>query len=152
MIQRQRRWREPARGQALVEFSIVLIPFLFLLMGVVDLGRGIYVNNGVAQAAREVARITATHPCVGNPCTLGNSPETAAVIATQKGLIPGLADPAASITISCTDITDAPRSATACGPHDYVRVRIQVPFGVLTPLLNMVAPTTLTSTTHVEIH
>jgi Flp pilus assembly protein TadG len=149
-VKRQGAGRD--RGQALVEFSIVLIPFLFLLMGVVDLGRGIYVNNGVAQAAREVARITATHPCVGNPCTLGNSPETAAVIATQKGLIPGLADPAASITISCTDITDAPRSATACRPHDYVRVRIQVPFSVLTPLLSMVAPTTLSTTTHIEIH
>jgi Flp pilus assembly protein TadG len=150
-----RRWLARGRddrGQALVEFSIVLIPFLFLLMGVIDLGRGIYVNNGVAQAAREIARITATHPCVGTSCTIGTSPETAAVIATQKGLVPGLADPAATISISCTDITDAPIAGTACGPNDYVRVRIQVPFSVLTPLLSMVAPTTLSTTTHVEIH
>jgi Flp pilus assembly protein TadG len=149
---RRRRPRERAHGQALVEFSIVLIPFLFLLMGVIDLGRGIYVNNGIAQAAREIARATATHPCTGSPCTLGNTSETAAVIATQKGLVPGLADPAASITLTCTDITDAPRASTACGPNDYVRVRITVPFSVLTPLLSMVAPTTLSTTSHVEIH
>ena len=44
--------REREGGQALVEFSLALIPFLFMLMGVVDLGRGIYTSNGVAQAAR----------------------------------------------------------------------------------------------------
>jgi Flp pilus assembly protein TadG len=140
------------RGQALVEFSLVLIPFLFLLMGVLDLGRGIYINNGIAQAAREIARITATHPCTGDPCTLGNSPETGAVTATQKGLVPGLADASSTITLSCTDITDAVRSSTNCGPPYFVRVHITVPFSVLTPLLSMVAPATLSTTTHVEIH
>ena len=150
-MRRRARGRQD-RGQALVEFSIVLIPFLFLLMGVVDLGRGIYINNGVAQAAREIARTTATHPCSGSPCTLGNSPETSAVIATQKKLVPGLADPSSTIALTCTDITDAARSTTACGPGNYVRVQVSVPFSVLTPLLSMVAPTTLSSTTHVEIH
>lgn len=143
--------RERSRGQALVEFSIILIPFLFLLMGVIDLGRGIYINNGIAQAAREIARTTSVNPCTGTPCTIGNSAETAAVTATQKGLIPGLADPAASITITCTDITDAPISSTACGGGHFVRVEVRVPFSVLTPLLSMVAPTTLSSTSHVEI-
>lgn len=150
MIRRPRR--DEARGQALVEFSIVLIPFLFLLMGIVDLGRGIYVNNGVAQAAREIARATATHPCTGSPCTLGNSAETAAAADTQKKLVPGLANASASITLTCTDITDAAKSSTSCGPGDYVRVQVSVPFSVITPLLSMVAPTTLTTTTHVEIH
>ena len=142
------------RGQALVEFAIVLIPFLFILMGILDLGRGIYVNNGVSQAAREIARATATHPCTGTPCTVGNAPETAAVIETQKKLIPGLADATAVIQITCTDITDAAKSSTACsgGTGNYVRVEVRVPFSVITPLLSMVAPTTLSSTTHVEIH
>jgi len=146
------RRRERSRGQALVEFSIVLIPFLFLLMGVIDLGRGIYINNGIAQTAREIARATATHPCTGTPCTLGNSAETVAVIDTQKRLVPGLADPSASITLTCTDITDAAFSSTSCGPGLFVKVEVRVPFSVLTPLLSMVAPTTLSTTTHVEIH
>ena len=49
------------RGQALVEFSLLLIPFLWILMGIVDLGRGIYIYNGVNQAARELARVTSVH-------------------------------------------------------------------------------------------
>jgi hypothetical protein len=139
-------------GQALVEFSIVLIPFLFLLMGIIDLGRGIYINNGISQAAREIARATATHPCSGDPCMLGSSAETAAVTDTQMKLVPGLADPAASIQLTCTDITDAQSSSTDCGPGEFVRVEIRVPFSVLTPLLSMVAPTTLSTATHVQIH
>jgi Flp pilus assembly protein TadG len=139
-------------GQALAEFALVLIPFLYVLLGIFDLGRGIYINNGVAEAAREIARATATHPCTGTPCTLGNSPETTAVITTQKRLVPGLADPSATIQLTCTDISDTAKSSTACGPGDFVKVRIAVPFSVITPLLNMVAPTTLSTTTHVEIH
>ena len=56
-----RRGRD--RGQSLVEFSLVLIPFLLILMGIIDLGRGIYTYNGVAQAARELARVTSVHTC-----------------------------------------------------------------------------------------
>ena len=60
------------RGQALVEFSLILIPFLWILMGIVDLGRGIYTYNGVNQAARELARVTSVHLCgTSGSCTVG---------------------------------------------------------------------------------
>jgi Flp pilus assembly protein TadG len=80
------------RGQALVEFSLILIPFLWILMGIVDLGRGIYIYNGVNQAARELARVTSVHPCdtTAASCALGTSPETAHVTGTQQRLLPGL--------------------------------------------------------------
>jgi Flp pilus assembly protein TadG len=139
------------RGQGLVEFSLALIPFVLVLMGIVDLGRGIYMNNGVAEAAREIARVTAVHPGT----TLGDSSQTQAVIGTQKNLVPGLADPAATITFSCTTITDVviagPGCATSTTQVAFVRVQISVPFGVLTPLLSMVVPTTLTATAHVQV-
>ena len=48
-------------GQALVEFAIAVIPFLMLLMAVVDLGRGIYMLNGTSEAARDIARVTSVH-------------------------------------------------------------------------------------------
>lgn len=148
---RKQQLPERARGQALVEFSIVLIPFLFLLMGVVDVGRGVYMNNGVSQAAREIARATSVHPCVDlAACTLGTSMQTASVVATQKGLVPGLAGAGASITYTCTDITDAAITGN-CKSGDFVRVRVVVPFSVITPLLSMVAPATLSSTSHVQI-
>jgi len=144
------------RGQALVEFSLALIPFILILLSIFDLGRGIYMNNGVSEAAREIARVTAVHPCDTSNCTLGNSPETLAVIATQKGLIPGLGDAASSVTFACTTVSDVvvtgtqDCSATSEGAL-YVRVTVSVPFSVLTPVLSMVAPSTLQSTAHVQV-
>ena len=54
-------WRRPSRsrrrGQALVEFALVIPIFLFLLMAVVDLGRGVFAYNSVTNAAREGTRL-----------------------------------------------------------------------------------------------
>jgi Flp pilus assembly protein TadG len=139
--------RRRNRGQSLVEFSLVLIPFLFILMGVVDLGRGIYVYNSVSQAAREIARSASVHACNSAGCTdVASSPETNAVKQTQIGLIPGLT--ASGITASCTDESDV---AGDCRLGHYIKVTVSVPFSVLTPLLNMVAPSTMSSTSHVQI-
>ena len=40
-------WRrnEVPRGQALVEFALVIPIFVFLVMGIFDLGRAVYANN-----------------------------------------------------------------------------------------------------------
>ena len=147
------RRRDRRRGQALVEFSLALIPFLLILMGIFDLGRGIYMSNGVSQAAREIARTTAVHLCKTSPCTLGNSTETAATIAVQKGLIPGLGSSASSITYSCvtiSDVTVVPLSG-ACASGYYVKVTVSVPYSAITPLLSMVAPATIVSTAHIQV-
>lgn len=145
------------RGQAMVEFSLAIVPFLLIFMGIADLGRGIYMNSGASQAAREIARVTAVHPCDTSSCTLGNSPETLAAIATQQRLIPNLIP--GSITITCADITDAPVTSTSTRPCDptnatptvFIKVSVSVQYSALTPLLSMVAPKTLTSTAHVEV-
>jgi len=151
-----RRRARRSGGQSLVEFSLVLIPFLWLLLGIVDLGRGIYVYNGVAQAAREIARADSVHACDTSPCSLGTSTQTINAINTQKGLIPGLGGAGASITFACTDVSDNVVTTAACGggistTGNYVRVTVSVPFSVVTPLLGMVAPTTITSTSHIQI-
>jgi Flp pilus assembly protein TadG len=131
-------------GQSLVEFSLVLIPFMLLLMGVFDLGRGIYMYNGAAQAAREIARSASVDIWKG--ATVGNSSETQAVKATQKALVPGLKD--SGIQISCVDVLDAPKT---CQPGTYVRVRISIPYTPVTPLLGLVGPFNLVAVSHLEI-
>jgi Flp pilus assembly protein TadG len=146
------RWRRHRRGQALVEFSLALIPFLVMLMGIADLGRGIYMNNGVSEAAREIARTTAVHPCpASGTCTLGGSPETIATVNVQKGLIPGLGGPSSSITFTCTDVRDVTISGTGCAGGNYVKVTVSVPFAAITPILSMVAPSTLSATAHIQV-
>jgi Flp pilus assembly protein TadG len=145
-----------SRGQALVEFSLALIPFVLILLGIFDLGRGIYMNNGVSEAAREIARATAVHPCDTSSCTLGNSSETLAVVETQKGLIPGMGSAASSVTFACTTVSDVVVTGNPSCSSDnnetlYIRVTVQVPFSVLTPVLSMVAPSTLQSTAHIQV-
>lgn len=51
-----------ARGQAMVEFALVIPLLMLVLMGIFDLGRGVYAYNVVASAAREGARFGSLDP------------------------------------------------------------------------------------------
>jgi hypothetical protein len=125
--------RDAHRGQALAEFAIVLPIFLLLILGVVDFGRAIYQYNGVSQAAREIARVTSVHR--GSACpTACTSPETSAVVATQKSLIPNLGDP----SYTCIDALGAVKPSAGCKPGDSVRIAIAAPYSPLTPLLGLI--------------
>ena len=123
--------------------ALMLIPFLLILFGIVDLGRGIYAYNGVAEAARELARVTSVH--AGDP--LGSSAETAAVLSTQAGLVPGLEAP----TFACVDITGAAADDDPCLPGNVVRVSVSAPFQPVTPLLLPLGTMTLQSASSVQI-
>jgi len=144
--------RRRAGGQALVEFSLVLIPFMWLMLGIVDLGRGIYIYNGVAEAAREIARADSVHACDATPsaCSVGTSSQTTAAINVQKRLVAGLGGTGSSIAFACTNDADTVITSN-CTSGNYVRVTVSVPFSVITPLLSMVAPRTMTSVTHIQI-
>lgn len=144
------RRRERGAGQTLVEFSLALIPFLFVLMGIVDLGRGIYTSSGVSQAAREIARAVSVHQCSG-PCATGNySAEAQAVINTQKKLIPGLIE--SGITVECTDVENTTVTVDPiCPPGDYIRVTVSATFRLVTPFLPVPNPFGLQAIAHVQV-
>ncbi len=135
------------RGQALVEFSLTLIIFLVLLMAIVDLGRGIYMFNGVSQAAREIARATSVHP----GATFGTSTETTAVVNTQKRLIPSLSNP----TFQCVDIDDSSVALVSgqcpAGKGYRVKVTIVAPYTPVTPVLGLVGTWNMSSTSSVQL-
>jgi Flp pilus assembly protein TadG len=136
-------------GQALVEFSLAIIPFLILLMAVVDLGRGIYMANGTAEAAREIARTTSVHP-YDACCDLGSSTQAASTIATQRGLIPGLTiNP--SVDIVCVDDLDQVIADSTCKPGNYVRVHLTAPFTPITPLVSAFGSHIFDSTSRIQI-
>jgi hypothetical protein len=152
MLKRSSRTGSRARqsGQTLVEFALVLIPFLLLLMGIFDLGRGIYTYNAASQAAREIAR-SASVDFQRGASSPGTSTETIKIINTQKRLVPGLTD--AGISISCVSIQDGPLDPPerGCRAGDFVRVRISVGYSPVTPLLGLTGPFDLVSVSHVEI-
>ena len=138
------RKRDRMRGQALVEFSLVLIPFVIMLLGVVDLGRAIYAMNATAEAARDIARVTAVHPCNGGCGDLGSSTEAQALIASEQGLVPSMTfDP--STDIDCIDVvpgtppTENVIDDASCriGYGYYIRVHVQSNFAPITPIVSM---------------
>jgi len=51
------RRRARGRGQALAEFALILPITLLLLLAVFDLGRAVFLYNGLTNAAREGARL-----------------------------------------------------------------------------------------------
>jgi TadE-like protein len=147
--------RRRSGGQALVEFSIAVIPFLLLLMGVLDLGRAIYAMNGISEAAREIARATSVHRCSNTPCAdLGTSAESQDVIATQRALIPGLVfNP--STDIDCVDATDLPVADASCKPSSatdlYIRVHVRSTFTPITPLVAVFGNHTFDSWSRIQL-
>jgi Flp pilus assembly protein TadG len=137
------------RGQGLVEFAIALPIFLAILMGVVDFGMAIYRYNGVSQAAREIARVTSVHPCAGStPCVPGSSAETAAVVATQKTLIPNL-------TLTSVTCVDDQGNTVAPNPCDFskdsVKVVVTAPYRPVTPLLGLIGQWTMEGSSSAQI-
>jgi len=133
------------QGQALVEFAFGIIVFLMLFIGMIDLGRGVFMFNGVSQAAREVARETSVHPGSG---ALGASAQTVAVIQTQRGLVPGLT--IGSSDFQCYDLAGV-LQFDSCKPGDWVRVTARTTFVPAIPFLGALGPFVLSSTSSAEI-
>ena len=126
--------RHDRRGQALVEFALVIIVFLVILMGIVDFGMAIYKYNGVSQAAREIARVTSVHPCAtagALTCAPGGSAETAQVVTVQKNLIPGLT----VSEIKCVEPSGGNPPGACDFSQDYVQVKVEALYQPITPLL-----------------
>jgi TadE-like protein len=71
-------------GQSLVEFAFILIPFLLVTIGVVEIGRAWSVKQAITNAAREGARILILQygqglSCLEIDCTSAESIKTAAI-------------------------------------------------------------------------
>ena len=66
-----RRERQPSsreKGQALVEFALILPLLLLVIMGVIDLGRALGYKNDLTNLANQGARAAAVNNCPGG-CT-----------------------------------------------------------------------------------
>ena len=134
------------RGQALVEFSLSIVIFLVLMMAIVDLGRGIYMFNGVSQAAREVARVASVYP--GTSLNAITSTQINTAVSTQKGLIPNLGTP----TITCVDIEGSTGySDGKCPTGAQVTVAVVAPYRPVTPLMGLLGTWNMQSTSSVRM-
>ena len=68
------------RGQAMVEFALVIPVFILLMVGLFDFGRVIWVNDTLATASREAARYAIVHGgAESNLCPVGPPAVTAVI-------------------------------------------------------------------------
>jgi Flp pilus assembly protein TadG len=80
--------RSTGTGQTLVEFALVLPVFILLLFGLLDVGRYVYMNSVLSQAAREGARLAAAEASwIGK--TITDDPSCVASAALITGANPG---------------------------------------------------------------
>jgi hypothetical protein len=56
-VVRRLRRKERQRGQALLEFALVFPVAILMILAIFDLGRAVFVYNGLTNAAREGARL-----------------------------------------------------------------------------------------------
>lgn len=106
------RWtpRRSRKGSALVEFAVVLPVFLLFVLGMIEYGRMVMVQQIITNAAREGARVG-----VLDNSTSATVTTAANIYLTSAGI--------ASATIAASP--DPPSSATYANP---VSVTVSVPF------------------------
>jgi hypothetical protein len=72
--------REKPRGQAMVEFALIIPVFILLMVALFDFGRVIWVNDTLATASREAVRYAIVHGgSESNLCPVGPPAVTAVV-------------------------------------------------------------------------
>ena len=152
--------RSHPRGQGLVEFALVIIPFLMLLFGVIDVGRLVYLNSTLSQSAREAARLGAVEagwlpPAVqDSTCNLANGAVCPADVATLRTHMTAAANrmmapfgTVANLYTSCDPASGSPApptgtwTSTTCATHasrDLVSVRVTSTFTPITPIVGSI--------------
>ncbi len=115
------------RGQALVEFTIILPVFFLLVAGMFDFGLGIYSDLTLVNAAREGARLGVIDP--------GN---TAAIESQVRALASNLDGSRLNVTVTCERPSGG--SFSSCSspmwlPGDATNVTVDYRYSMFFPFL-----------------
>lgn len=120
--------RRSSRGQAMVEFALIVPLFVLITLGIFDAGRAVYAHHTASNAARAAARVA----------IVNQDPD--AIRAAAKNHTPGLG------------LTDADITLTACSTWNCTySVTVQVPYTPVTPLLSNVFHPTIRSTASMPV-
>jgi Flp pilus assembly protein TadG len=140
--------RRAHRGQALLEFALVLPIFLLIVFGIIDVGRYVYLTNAFNEGAREGARYGSveqwSYAC---PASVPVASQTrfTCTAAVALGRIAGAPAYVSTPTVTCYskggDATTAV-SASACRAGYMLQVTVSTPtspanqrFQFLTPVI-----------------
>ncbi len=140
--------RRGRRGQALVEFALVLPIFLLIIFGMVDIGRYVYLTNAFNEAAREGARYGSveqwSYTCPSS-VPVASQDRFTCTAATALGRIAAAPAYVNTPTVTCYSKGGDPSTAvaaTACRAGYLLQVTVATPttpanhrFGFLTPVI-----------------
>lgn len=151
------------RGQTLVEFALVLPVFFLLLFGLIDMGRYVYLNSTLSQAAREGARVAAVEAswmgkaateascgAVAGPVCPSNLAGLRADVLSgaNRMMAPFGSIASADLYTSCDGATaPAPVTTKTCANTDVgsvASVRVVAVFRPITPLISSLFPSITT--------
>ncbi len=123
--------RRRTRGQALVEFAIVLPVFMLVLAGILDFGFLLYSRITLISAARDAARVSIS---VADKTTI-----PAIADSSVKGSITGLTPSAVTTTVTCVPAIGKTTcaftgSSNLAAAGDSVKVVVTYPYHSFFPL------------------
>ena len=124
-----------------MEFALVLPVFMLLLFGLIDMGRYVYLNSTLSQAAREAARVAAVEASwvgkagVEPSCGTAGGPVCPANLAALRADMIALSD----LYTSCASTAPSPVTTQTCADgsiNRYVSVRVVMVFRPITPVVS----------------
>ena len=126
----RRRRKNGEKGQALVEFALLVPIFAILLFAIVDFGMGFYTWITVTNSAREGARVGAVHP----PLDVASSPcfGKASLDQCIKDRVLDSADLADEATKMTVTVTNAEGQS-----GESVVVKVDYVYDLITPLAGL---------------
>jgi Flp pilus assembly protein TadG len=131
-------------GQALVEFTVAAPVVFLVLLGLFDVGRLVFINNEIAQAAREGARWGAVQ---GRAADEAAGDSTAVSDEVSAHIVVA---PAPQITLSCTDLR---AGGASCASGDLLSIEVRSSVNPITPLIgDIFGPMVLESEAQMAIH
>ncbi len=147
MLKLIRRRREKSeKGQALVEFALLVPIFLILMFAIVDFGMGFHAWITVTNSAREGARLGAVQATTDD--IIERVEDTADLINEDEKM---------TVTVGCGPSSDPPPTDPCPSvPGDSVVVKVDYEYDLITPLGSLIGdiigPTlTLSSTAEMRL-
>jgi len=141
------RRRRRSRGQALVEFALVIPVLILIFMGLFDFGRAVFAWNSLSNAAREGARVA-----IVDQNTDAGGIYLAAIEAANQ---------ATGLGLDATDVSQVqvsfllPDLSGACTTRSLgciAEVTVQYEFTAITPIIgSLIGPIDLAATTQLPI-
>lgn len=126
-----RRASQRRKGQALVEFALVIPLFLLLLVGLFDLGRAVFAYNTLTNAAREGARIAIVNQY--KPSIIQRAKDQTAIVE--------LNDPSVSISFYQVNVDGTPDTSKQCAlvaVGCLATVRFEATYRPITPFISSI--------------